>query len=155
MENPDAGAEEEVVSLAELAAGKPQYDVCRIFLASLQLANTGNIEIETVGGSRRRRNRDGDGIDGKEEEEEEDVRVVGLDQLRFKLMSTERTNFFEYRAPSANAAAHGANAAAPVAPVAAAVAATTAKKGKKKGGKASKRAFGSQIAPNVAIAEHE
>ena len=40
----------ESVSLADLSEGKPVYDVCRVFLASLQLANLGNIDFVTDNG---------------------------------------------------------------------------------------------------------
>ena len=69
-------AEQDVVSLADLVRGKPNYDVCRIFLASLQLANTGNIDIEG-------------GCD-TDEEEDGDVRVLGLDEVRLRFRSTAK-----------------------------------------------------------------
>lgn len=75
VENLDS--EEEVVTLATLAQNKPRYDVCRIFLASLQLANTGNIDIEGPNGTAAA----GDG---------EHVQVFNLEQLHFRLKTTTK-----------------------------------------------------------------
>lgn len=74
VENLDADAEE-VVSLADLAANKPRYDVCRIFLASLQLANTGNIEIESQ---------------IPQDAEDEDVHVLNIDQVQFRFRTANK-----------------------------------------------------------------
>ncbi|TFJ83063.1 hypothetical protein NSK_005634 [Nannochloropsis salina CCMP1776] len=39
------GEEEDVVRFQEMVSGKEQYEVCRLFLASLQLANNGNVQL--------------------------------------------------------------------------------------------------------------
>lgn len=43
------GAAEEIVSFAQLAQSEDTYEVCRMFLAALQLSNTGNVEILAEG----------------------------------------------------------------------------------------------------------
>mmetsp|Transcript_35512 Transcript_35512/g.114160 ORF Transcript_35512/g.114160 Transcript_35512/m.114160 type:complete len:228 (+) Transcript_35512:776-1459(+) len=43
------GAVEETVSFAQLAQSEDAYEVCRMFLAALQLSNTGNVEIIAEG----------------------------------------------------------------------------------------------------------
>ena len=74
MENPEQDESEEVVTLADLATGKPAYEVCRILLASLQLANTGNIEIEAGG--------DDDG----------ELRVLGVDEVRLRFRTADKVS---------------------------------------------------------------
>ncbi len=94
--NVDSTADD-VVTLAELAKGKPIYDVCRIFLASLQLANTGNIQIEEQplpscgrggsGGS--------SGGSGSSRGAQDDVRVLDVSQVRFRFRTAEKVWRFE------------------------------------------------------------
>lgn len=43
--DPEDGEEKDVVSFREVAEGRPSAEVCRVFLACLQLANLGNVEV--------------------------------------------------------------------------------------------------------------
>ena len=72
--------DEEIVPLAAVTAGKPSYDVCRIFLASLQLANEGNLLLHHP----------------------DDEGVCGLNDLRVQILSDvmSEERFDQYRAPS-------------------------------------------------------
>jgi hypothetical protein len=73
--------DENVIPLAAVTAGKPAYDVCRIFLASLQLANEGNLLLHHPENS-------GD--------------VCGLNDLRVEVLSDvmSEERFDTYLAPS-------------------------------------------------------
>ena len=72
---------EVVVPLSSVTAGRASFDVCRMFLASLQLANEGNLLLHHPDNS-------GD--------------VCGLDELQLQIISevTSEERFDEYRAPS-------------------------------------------------------
>ena len=37
--------DEEIVPFEQIVGGLPHYEVCRMFLASLQLANNGNVQL--------------------------------------------------------------------------------------------------------------
>ena len=38
--------DDEIIAFDQIVGGLPQYQVCRMFLASLQLANNGNVELK-------------------------------------------------------------------------------------------------------------
>ncbi|XP_046360686.2 condensin-2 complex subunit H2-like [Haliotis rufescens] len=70
----------QTIPFKRIAAGKPEFEICRLFLATLQLANVGNLEISCQG-----------------------TLHEGMDKMALQLISTKRhfEELAEYQAPSA------------------------------------------------------
>ncbi|XP_067655076.1 condensin-2 complex subunit H2-like [Haliotis asinina] len=76
----DGLTKSQTIPFKRIAAGKPEFEICRLFLATLQLANVGNVEISCQG-----------------------TLHDGMDKMALQLISTKRhfEELAEYQAPSA------------------------------------------------------
>lgn len=83
--------ESKVVSFDSVVTGQVDFEVCRSFLAMLQLANNGNLHIvnPTIEGNEKKRNV---------------PKVLQNGELGIKLLSSKRSDISDYRAPSVSSA---------------------------------------------------